>query len=272
MKTVLSIAGYDPSSGAGVTADLLVFAAHGVFGLSCITALTVQSTTGVREVHPVSPEVLGNTLKCLDQDTPPDGIKIGMMGTSDNVGIIAGYLEALRKAGRSVPVVLDPVIQSSSGAALLDDAGLGILRSRLLGLVDWVTPNRDELEILSGRPVPEAAAVPEACAILQDMVYAETGRRPGLIAKSGHLRRPDDYLLEASGRGVWLPGEWVDTASTHGTGCALSSAFLSGLVLGQRPEDAARNAKDYLTGALRSARALGKGFGPINHLWALVKG
>jgi len=272
VKTVLSIAGYDPSSGAGITADLMVFAAHGLFGLSCITALTVQSTTGVRGVHPVSAEVLEDTLECLDQDTPPDGIKIGMMGASDNVRVIAAYVETLRAAGRSIPVVLDPVIQSSSGAVLLDRSGVEILRSRLIGLVDWITPNTKELELLSGRAVPDTTAVADACGVLQDKTYAETGRRPGIVAKGGHLSKPDDYLLDGAGRGVWLPGEWVDTASTHGTGCALSSAFLSGLVLGETPEEAAHHAKKYLTGALRSAKALGKGFGPMNHLWTLVKG
>jgi len=271
VKTVLSIAGYDPSSGAGITADLMVFAAHGLFGLSCITALTIQSTTGVRSVHPVAADVVGNTLECLDEDTPAGGIKIGMMGTSDNVRAIVHYLEKLKRSGRSVPVVLDPVAQSSSGAALLDEAGLEMLRHRLLGIVDWVTPNAPELEMLSGRTVREAEAVPDACAALQDRVYAESGHRMGILAKGGHLRRPDDYLLEAPGSGMWLAGEWVETASTHGTGCAMSSAFLSELMLGRGPADAATRAKAYLTGALQNANSIGKGNGAMNHLWKVVK-
>ncbi|HEX3571512.1 MAG TPA: bifunctional hydroxymethylpyrimidine kinase/phosphomethylpyrimidine kinase [Acidobacteriaceae bacterium] len=270
VKTVLSIAGYDPSSGAGITADLIVFAAHGLFGTSCITALTVQSTMGVHQVHPVAAEIVGKTLQYLDEDTPPAGIKIGMMGTSDNVRVISEYIEGLRSSGQAIPVVVDPVIESSSGARLLDSGGFALMRERLLGVADWVTPNIGELEVLSDKAVGNAAAVPDACRILQERILADTGQRVGICAKGGHLRKPDDYLLDSAGEGVWVPGEWVRTSSTHGTGCAFSSAFLSRLVLGDEPPEAVRRAKEYVQGALENAVPTGKGAGPMKYLWQFM--
>jgi len=271
LKTVLSIAGYDPSSGAGVTADLMVFAAHGLFGTSCITALTVQSTVGVRSVNPVSANLVAETLACLEQDLPPAGIKIGMLATSDNVQAVLNYVERLRDGGRVVPIVLDPVVRSSSGSALLDKPGIQLLRAGLLGAVDWITPNIAELELLSGILVHSSEDVPKACRALQEQIASAAGRRPGILAKGGHMQKPDDYLLEQWGREVWLGGERVETKSTHGTGCALSSAFLSQMVIGRGPEDAARRAKAYVTGALRAAVPMGAGAGPLNHLWESVK-
>src|ERR1035441_707147 len=138
MPTVLTIAGFDPSSGAGVTADLMVFAAHGLFGTACITALTVQSTVGVRSTHPVSGEIVAETLECLDADIPPAGIKIGMLASRDTTVRICEYIDRLDvihsvRSGRArVPVVLDPVLKSSSGRELLDPAGVTMLRERLL--------------------------------------------------------------------------------------------------------------------------------------------
>src|SRR5277367_551787 len=150
MQTVLTIAGFDPSSGAGVTADLMVFAAHGLFGVSCVTGLTVQSTVGVRAVVPVSVGVVHETLDCLQSDLPLAGIKIGMLATAANVAMVADFLEMLRDEKRRVPVVLDPVVRSSSGKELLDKEGVAVLRERLLPVVDWVTPNLEELGVLTG--------------------------------------------------------------------------------------------------------------------------
>ena len=252
-----------------MTADLMVFAAHGLFGTSCITALTVQSTLGVRGVEPVPAQTVRETLACLQEDLPPAGIKIGMLATSDNVRVLCDYLEALRRSpeGSAVPVVLDPVIQSSSGARLLDEPGIAMLRSRLLGLVDWVTPNVPELAVLTGREVSGPDAIPEACRALQQ----QTGGGVGVFAKGGHLEKPDDFLLLPEGNELWMSGERVDTRSTHGTGCALSSAFLSGLVSGQDAGYAAKRAKQYVEGALRSANAVGRGAGPMNHLWPIAQ-
>jgi len=264
MKTVLTIAGFDPSSGAGVTADLMVFAAHGLFGTSCITSLTIQATTGVQAAHPVRPETVRATLDCLQEDLPTAGIKIGMLATEETVAAVANFLGHLRSQGEKIPVVLDPVLQSSSGRELLDDVGLKVLRERLLPLVDWVTPNVDELGILTGRRTGKRDDVPEAARSLQ-----ATHVGLNVLATGGHLEPPDDFLLSAGGESWWLPGVRVDSTSTHGTGCALSSALLSGLVLGKSAYEAAVGAKLYVAEAIRTAPGLGHGRGPLNHLWTL---
>jgi hydroxymethylpyrimidine/phosphomethylpyrimidine kinase len=273
MKTVLTIAGFDPSSGAGVTADLMVFAAHGLFGTACITALTVQSTTGVLSTHPISAELVSATLGCLDADLPPAGIKIGMMSNASNILRISDYCNIYKPQHASSehpPVVLDPVLRSSSGRELLDPAGITALRESLLPLVDWITPNLDELSVLAGEPVACPEDVPDACISLQNQLAASAnGRRLGIFATGGHLESPDDFLLTPEGEGVWLPGERVVTDATHGTGCALSGAFLCRLVLGDPPYAAAAAAKQYVAGALQTAIKHGSGASPINHLWKL---
>ncbi len=260
MKTVLTIAGFDPSSGAGVTADLMVFRAHGLFGTSCITGMTVQSTVGVRASHPVDAMVVRETLECLWDDLPAAGIKIGMLASAANVAAVADFLMRVRAAG--VVVVLDPVLRSSSGTELLEAGGVRLMRERLLPLVDWVAPNLDELAILSGRRVAERDDVPEAARALQRAVHGLN-----VMATGGHLAVPDDFVITADGRMRWLAGERVETTSTHGTGCALSSALLCGLVRGDA--DAPRAAKEYVAGALRAARAIGTGRGPVEHLWQM---
>lgn len=266
MKTVLTIAGFDPSSGAGVTADLMVFAAHGLFGTSCITSLTVQSTVGVKTAHPIRPETVRETLDYLQADLPAEGIKIGMLATSETVVAVADYIKEARRRGDGGPVVLDPVFRSSSGRELLDAAGVDLIRERLLPLVDWVTPNLDELGILTGRKVVARDDLPEAAQVLRE-------RWSGLnvLATGGHLDSPDDFLLTADGRKWWLPGTHIDSTSTHGTGCALSSALLSRLVLGESPYEAAVEAKLYVAQAIRTASKIGHGRGPLNHLWTLGK-
>lgn len=264
MQTVLTIAGFDPSSGAGVTADLMVFAAHGLFGTSCITSLTIQSTIGVVTAHPIRPETVLETLECLQSDLPAAGIKIGMLATEETVVAVAEFIEDMRHRGERVPVVLDPVLRSSSGRELLDEDGIEAMRERLLPLVDWVTPNLDELGILAGREVDERSDLPEAARLLQ-------GRWAGLnvLATGGHLNPPDDFLLTTDGGTWWLRGERVESESTHGTGCALSSALLCGLVGGKSEYEAAVGAKLYVAEAMRTARKLGRGRGPLNHLWTM---
>jgi len=267
MQTVLTIAGFDPSSGAGVTADLMVFAAHGLFGVSCITALTVQSTTGVAATHPVAAEVVRSTLDCLQADLPAAGVKIGMLATASNVAAVADFLtelHGLQPEGRRTPVVLDPVLRSSSGRELLDPAGVRLLQERLLPLVDWVTPNLDELGILTGRSVVGRDDVEGAARVLQS-----SGSHLNVLATGGHLSTPDDLLLSAGGELHWIAGERIVSRSTHGTGCALSSALLSRIVLGHDALSASVAAKRYVADAIRSAAPLGHGYGPINHLWPL---
>ena len=277
MQTVLTIAGFDPSSGAGVTADLMVFAAHSLFGTACITALTVQSTQGVRSTHPTSAAVVQATLDCLEEDLPSAGIKIGMLATKDNTSVICDYLDKHQQEHWHlpqgwIPVVLDPVLRSTSGRELLESAGVTLLRERLLPQVDWITPNLAELALLSGVEVASRDELPRACRALQTRTaQSPDGHRLGIFATGGHLDPPDDYLLLPTGEGLWLPGERVHTRSTHGTGCALSSAFLSRLVLGDTPRQAAQAAKLYVSEALQTAVQIGSGFGPMNHLGKIIK-
>ena len=258
----LSIAGFDPSSGAGVTADLKVFAAHGVYGLAAITALTVQSTQGVRSVEPVDPEILGQTLNYLAEDIEITGVKTGMLATERAVRTVAGFL-----AGSGVPawrIVVDPVVRSSSGRELLSADGVKRLKCDLLPLAGWVTPNTEELAILAEVPVIDAGSVPEAAERL-------AGKCPGLniVVTGGHLDPPNDFLRIADGTTRLFPGERIDTSATHGTGCAFSSALLARLMAGDGAEDAVLAAKRYVAEAMRSAQPIGKGRGPLHHLFWL---
>jgi hydroxymethylpyrimidine/phosphomethylpyrimidine kinase len=264
MQTVLTIAGFDPSSGAGVTADLMVFRAHGLFGVSCITGLTVQSTLGVKGTVPVSVGIVHETLDCLQSDLPLAGIKIGMLATAANVAMVSDFLEMMREVGRRAPVVLDPVLRSSSGRELLDAEGVAVMRRRLLPLVDWVTPNMDELGVLSGHLVGRREDMPAAARVLQKM-----GDGLNVVATGGHLDTPDDLLLLNGAEIECLTGEKIISKSTHGTGCAFSSALLSRIVLGDPREEVASLAKKYVAEAIRTATELGHGVGPVNHLWPL---
>lgn len=264
MRTVLTIAGFDPSSGAGVTADLMVFAAHGMFGTSCVTSLTVQSTVGVAASYPVAAEVVRATLDCLWADLPAAGVKIGMLATAANVAAVAEFVGSLRGKGTRIPVVLDPVLRSSSGRELLDADGVRLVRERLLPLVDWVTPNVEELSVLTGLRVASREDVPAAALALQAMGDVN------VLATGGHLDAPDDLVVTRGGAMEWLPGELIETTSTHGTGCALSSALLCRVVAGDEALAAAAGAKRYVAEAMRAAVPLGKGHGPVRHLWPLL--
>jgi len=261
---VFTIAGFDPSSGAGATADLKTISALGGYGVACLTALTVQSSLGVFRVHSIDAGLVTETLARLAEDTPPAAIKVGMLGTAEVVKTVADFLERWR-----VPSVLDPVFRSSSGADLLDSDGFLLVKERLLPVVAWTTPNLAEAALLSGRAIRDAGDVPAAAGELQR-------RYPGLsvVVTGGHLEKPDDYLLMPGSPGVWLEGERVQTASnygagSHGTGCAFSTALAVSLAKGIQAGAAVRAAKAYVTGALKGAPAIGKGRGPLAHFWTL---
>jgi hydroxymethylpyrimidine/phosphomethylpyrimidine kinase len=277
VQTVLTIAGFDPSSGAGVTADLMVFAAHSLFGTACITALTVQSTLGVRASHPVDAAVIETTLGHLTVDLPPAGIKIGMVSNANNIHAISHFIRQLRNLDSEnpvarIPIVFDPVLKSSSGQELLDQTGIAALRDDLLPLVDWVTPNLAELAILAGQTVAVREDIPNACKGLQAIASrTQKGSTLGVIATGGHMNPPDDFVQMPHGGTVWLPGNRIDTRATHGTGCAFSSAFLSRLVLGDGPVAAAEAAKRYVAEAMRRAEVIGGGASPMNLLWPLYE-
>jgi hydroxymethylpyrimidine/phosphomethylpyrimidine kinase len=187
-----------------------------------------------------------------------------MLATAANVAMVAEFLEMLRAAGRRVPVVLDPVLRSSSGRELLDAEGVSVLRRRLLPLVDWVTPNLEEAGVLTGQMVTRREEMLDAARVLQAM-----GVELNVVVTGGHMDPPDDLVVFADGEVAWLPGERIESRATHGTGCAFSSALLSRAVLGDSAMDAAVMAKQYVTEAIRTAEAIGKGRGPVNHLWPL---
>jgi hydroxymethylpyrimidine/phosphomethylpyrimidine kinase len=269
----LTIAGFDPGSGAGITADLKTFSAHGIYGVACISAMTVQSTLGVRAVEPLSPTLVRQTLECLAGDISLSGVKIGMLGNSAVVREVSSFLTAQSGAIPRERIVLDPVLRSSSGTALIDPDGVDVLRQELLRRVGWITPNVDELAVLAGGDLSAPGSVgreqvPAAAARLREMAARLGNDELNVVVTGGHLSRPDDFLLTASGEGSWLPGEKIVTKATHGTGCAFSSALLSGLISGQSPRQAVAAAKAYVTEALRSAYPVGKGKGPMNHLFS----
>ncbi|TCK75754.1 bifunctional hydroxymethylpyrimidine kinase/phosphomethylpyrimidine kinase [Acidipila rosea] len=263
-KIALAIAGFDPSAGAGIAADLKVFAAHGVYGMACITGLTVQSTRGVRRVEPSSAEIMRETLDWLSEDVTFAGVKIGMLANAANVRETVAFL---MKGPPRDHVVLDPVIRSSSGRPLLDPAGVTAMRDTLLKHLGWITPNIEELAILAGVEYASRESVPEVAGKLAAHAARLGNRRLNIIVTGGHLEPPHDFLRLASGEEHWLPGERVHTRATHGTGCAYSSALLSRLLLGDAPLEAAAAAKNYVIGALRAAPQIGRGHGPMNHFW-----
>ncbi|HEX4020000.1 MAG TPA: bifunctional hydroxymethylpyrimidine kinase/phosphomethylpyrimidine kinase [Acidobacteriaceae bacterium] len=263
---LLTIAGFDPSAGAGILADIKTFAAHGLYGMACITALTVQSTLGVRGVEPVAAHTVDETLVSLAGDVQFSAIKIGMLATGELVQVVAAFL----RSQPGIPVVLDPILQSSSGASLLDASGQRRLRQDLLALATWITPNINELAALTGRPLSATKAETEASAQALLEMAARLGN-PDLriVVTGGHAHpasNPDDLFLTSHGS-HWVPGEWVETNATHGTGCTFSSALAARLVLGDADLPAVEAAKAYVTGALRAAQPIGHGKGPVHHFW-----
>ncbi len=263
---VLSIAGYDPSSGAGVTADVKTAAALGCYAATCITALTVQSTQGVFGLQPLKPELVGKTLHVLADDLEIAAVRLGMLGAGEVAETVAAFLDAAHLPN----IVLDPVIRSSSGAALLDDAGLNVLRNRLMPLCDVITPNVKEAAILAGAdPIAEDDAWESALPQIRDL----TGKLRALGAKAvivtgGHLDPTNDYLNYQVPDGqieMVISGEKIETRASHGTGCAFATALACHLALGEDLPQSVRVAKDYVRRAILSAYPLGKGIGPLNH-------
>ena len=228
----------------------------------------MQSTQGVRSVEPLGPALVRQTLECLAADVAFSGVKIGMLGTADVAREVVSFLAAQAGVLPRERIVLDPVVCSSSGSPLLNAEGISVLRDELLMRVGWITPNIDELALLTGNPV-DRDQVPAAAHKLQEMAGRIGNHDLQVVVTGGHFDRPDDFLLTATGEQIWLTGERVATNSTHGTGCAFSSALLCALISDRDPRQAVAAAKSYVTEALRSAYPVGKGKGPMNHLYAL---
>lgn len=256
---VLTIAGYDPSSGAGITADIKTIAAHGCFGVSCITALTVQSTRGVKRTDEVPVAYIREALAELADDLPIAAVHVGMLGTGSVAGAVAKFLEERRLPN----VVVDPVLKSSSGSDLIDEDGLVVLRTRLFPIASIITPNLDEAAILTGGKADSITNLEEMKTIASRLHLVGA---VNVVITGGHLPKPLDLLSTDGGNHMEeFPGERIDSRSTHGTGCAFSTSLACQLALGKPLAEAVRLSGEYVRNAIRNADPIGKGTGPVNH-------
>ena len=254
---LLTIAGFDPSCGAGIAADLKTFAAHNCYGVAAVAALTVQSTQGVRSVHATPAATLRAQLDALAEDSALAGVKIGMLGNRANAAAVAEFLDKQKFAH----VVLDPVSRPTTGTAeLLDASGLKFLREELLKRTTVITPNILEAELLTGMEVKDVNAMKAAGQKLLEM-----GAR-AVVVTGGHLEKPTDVLCEGTNVEVF-GSDHVKSPNTHGSGCTFSSAVAAQLACGQQLREAVILAKAYVTKAIEKSYAIGKGAGPLNHLF-----
>jgi hydroxymethylpyrimidine/phosphomethylpyrimidine kinase len=263
---VLTIAGFDPSSGAGVTADIKTMAAHGCYGVACITAMTVQSTTGVRRVEPVGAELVSETLEELVRDVSIAAVHIGMLGTAKVARAVAEFLARRSGKARLPNVVLDPILKSSSGTDLLDASGARVLIEKLIPLADVITPNLEEAAALTGLKVTDLDEMKAAAAKLHEMGAV------GSVVTGGHLEKAIDLLSFTSKNGVEhevFKAERQRSNSTHGTGCAFATAIACHLALNRGLAEAVLLAKTYVTAAITAGHPLGRGTGPVHHLYRM---
>jgi hydroxymethylpyrimidine/phosphomethylpyrimidine kinase len=258
LPIVLSVAGFDPTGGAGVTADLKTFAAHNCYGVAVVTSLAVQNTSAMLGRYDTSPDVVAEQIRALAEDMPLSAVKVGMLGSAGNVEVVAAALERY-----SPPfVVLDPVFRSTSGAELLDAAGIEALCARLLPKVTLITPNIDEAARLAGQEIQNLEQMKSAAASL----HARYGVR--VVITGGHLDKPQDLFYDGSDYSVFA-GDRIRSENTHGTGCAFSSAIAANLALGKSLPDAIVLAKAFVTKAIEKGYPLGRGPGLLNHLYRL---
>ena len=261
-NVVLTIAGFDPSSGAGVTADIKTIAAHGCYGVACITAMTVQSTAGVRRVEPCDADLVADTLKELAADVKIAAVHIGMLGSGKVARIVAEFLSRQKLTN----VVLDPILRSSSGADLLDVPGKKVVAEQLLSLATVVTPNVDEASFLTGMPVGNPDQMRAAAAKLHEM-GAES-----VVVTGGHLDKAIDLLSFQTKRGVEqevFTAERQRSNSTHGTGCAFATAMSCHLALDRGLPEAVLLAKAFVLAAIAKGHPLGRGVNPVHHLYRM---
>ena len=259
MRTALTIAGSDSSGGAGIQADIKTMSAHGVFAMSAVTALTAQNTTGVTDILESTPEFLEAQLDAVFTDIYPDAVKIGMVASSELIRVIARKLRQYDARH----IVVDPVMVATSGARLISEDAVQVLMEELLPLAEVATPNIPEAELLADMKITTPAQMEEAARFISEKYHC------AVLVKGGHdLNDANDYLW-AEGAGHWFKGQRINNPNTHGTGCTLSSAIASELAAGRTLPDAVEQAKAYISGALAAMLDLGKGRGPMNHLYAL---
>lgn len=256
MKKVLTIAGSDCSGGAGIQADLKTMTAHKVYGMSVITALTAQNTTGVYGIMEAEPEFVAKQIDCVFTDIEPDAVKIGMVSNKDIIKAIASKLREYKAKN----IVADPVMISTSGKSLINSDARDTLINVLLPIAAVITPNIPEAEALSGISITDDKLMEKAAKIIGE----KTGT--AVLIKGGHSVNDANDLLYSEGKLTWFYGKKIENNNTHGTGCTLSSAIASNLALGYTMEDSIRNAKDYITSAIGAGLNLGAGSGPLNHM------
>ena len=255
MHTALTIAGSDASGGAGIQADLKTMTAHGVYGMSAITALTAQNTTGVTDILAVPPAFLAAQLDAVFTDIPPDAVKIGMVADAALIRVIAEKLDEYHARN----IVVDPVMVATSGARLISADAVEALVSLLLPRAAIITPNIPEAEVLADTAITDRKGMTAAAARIYERVHT------AVLVKGGHsIDDANDLLVDGSGA-RWFEGRRITTANTHGTGCTLSSAIASNLARGMDIDTAVERAKAYLSGALAAGLDLGKGSGPLAH-------
>ena len=260
MKVALTIAGSDSSGGAGIQADLKTFQAHGVYGMSAVTAVTVQNTQKVFDIQEMRPQIVYDQIRCLFDDITIHAVKIGMVSGTDLVSAIADALTGVS----CPPVVLDPVMISKSGYALLKPEAQHALIKQLFPLADVVTPNIHEAEALTGENIATVEEMKQAA-----LKIADLGAKK-VVVKGGHLEgdHATDVLYDGTSFKE-LTDRWVSTKNTHGTGCTFSSAIAANIALGRNFFEAVINAKAYITGAIANSLPIGQGHGPTHHFFDL---
>jgi len=263
MRTALTIAGSDSGGGAGIQADLKTFAALGVYGTSAITAVTAQNTLGVTAWEPVPTELVIAQIEAIAGDIPPAAVKTGMLATAAIVEAVSASIEGLELPN----LVVDPVMIAKGGDRLLREDAVAALKTHLLKLAEVLTPNIPEAEALTGSRIATHDDMRAAARRIRAL-----GPRV-VVLKGGHLDSPDnDDLVDVvctPDTEFDLRGPRIATVHTHGTGCTFAAAIVAGLALGRGVEDAIREARSYLEGAIRHAPGLGAGHGPLNHFWRL---
>lgn len=258
-KTALTIAGSDSGGGAGIQADIKTMTVNGVFAMSAITALTAQNTTGVTDILNSTPEFLAHQLDAVFTDIYPDAVKIGMVSSAELIQVIADKLTEYDAKN----IVVDPVMVATSGARLISDDAIAVLKEKLLPLALLSTPNIPEAEVLSGMEIHSPEDMEKAAGRIYDAFGC------AVLLKGGHdLNDANDLLCTGDGL-RWFKGKRIDNPNTRGTGCTLSSAIASNLAKGMSLEDSVDQAKRYISGALAAMLDLGKGKGPMDHAFAV---
>lgn len=260
MKVVLTIAGSDCSGGAGIQADLKTIAAHGLYGESVITALTAQNTMGVADVLPVSPGFLEKQLDSIFTDIVPDAVKIGMIVEIGQMKVIKNCLEKYQ----AKHIVIDTVMMSTSGTHLMAPEAFTYYKEELLPIAELYTPNIPEAEWLLDRTIRTKEDRESAAGAFAVKYHG------AVYLKGGHDQSCADDVLAYGGEIAWFTGGHIENHNTHGTGCTLSSAIACGLADGQSVKESVRNAKEYVTGAILDGMTLGKGNGPLNHMYRIL--